>query len=521
MNRGEVLVIDDDLDLLELVSAALSREGFSVACASSGEEGVAMVTANGFDAVILDIMMPGMGGIAALKELKKIAPGVEVIILTAHGSVDTAVESMRLGAFDYLKKPFSIKDLAVAAGRAVEKKRFGEIAAASFSAESPEGLMDTAAAAAARLFGADEALLGLQRPGRGLKVSGLYGPGSGFPMEAAAGVCRRALDLLANAGADVLALGSAGEPRAETLGAGPGIGCALVVALAGDAGPNGVLCVTRAPGRPDFGEDDLRRAKIMGPLVSLAVKNSELNWELRAARGRLLRTQKMEALGMLVGQVTHDFNNLLSVIIGSVQLLQENPSPGNSAKLSGDILNMARGATALIRQLLQFSRANDAPAVPADPGLLLEDVRLILGKLAGKTVLVEYALGQGLPKVRIKPEHFKQVALNLALNARDSMPGGGRIFVATRLAAPGEALPAGMAGGNWVVLEISDEGPGIPAENLEKIFEPFFTTKPEGEGTGLGLHIAQGVAREYGGGILAGNRREGGAVFRVFLPAAV
>lgn len=511
--RGEVLAIDDDPDLLDLISAALSREGFAVSCAASGEEGLAKVTANGFDAVILDLMMPGMGGVAALREIKKVAPALEVVILTAHGSVDTAVECMRLGAFDYLKKPFGLEALSAAAARAVEKKRFAEIAAAAFSAESPEGLMDIAAASASRLFGADEALLGLRRPGRGLRVSGFYTPGSELPLDAAPAVCARALLLLREAGAEVLQLAGADFPGVRGLG-----GLVAISLPDGESGP-GVLCVTRRAGRPGFSEADLRRARVLGPLVALALKNSQLNWELRSARGQLLRSQKMEALGLLVGQVTHDFNNLLSVIIGSVQLLKEDPSPGNASRMSGNILEMAKGAAALIKQLLSFSRRSDAPAVPVDVSAVLGDSRLILAKLAGANVTVEYSLAEGLPKVRIRPEHLKQAAFNLAVNAKDSMPSGGRIFVTTRAAAAGEP-PQGVKAGPCVVLEIADEGPGIPPGDLERIFEPFFTTKPDGKGTGLGLHIVQGVAAEYGGAVTASNRPGGGAAFRVYLPAA-
>lgn len=512
--RGEILAVDDDPDLLDLISAALSREGFAVSCAATGEEGLAKVTAGGFDAVILDLMMPGMGGVAALREIKKVAPGLEVIILTAHGSVDSAVECMRLGAFDYLKKPFGLEALASAAARAVEKKRFAEIASAAFSAESPEGLMDIAAAAASRLFGADEALLGLRRPGRGLRVSGFYGEGSELPLEAAPEVCARALLLLREAGAEVMQFcGQAAFPGIS------GLGALLAIALPdGESGP-GVLCVTRRPGRPDFAEADLRRARVLGPLVALSLKNSQLNWELRSARGQLLRSQKMEALGLLVGQVTHDFNNLLSVIIGSLQLLREDPSPGNTTKLSGNILEMAKGSAALIKQLLSFSRRGDAPAAPVDVSAVLGDSRLILAKLAGKSAAVEFELAEGLPKVRIRPEHLKQAAFNLAVNARDSMPSGGRIFVTARAAAGGEPPPE-VKPGPCVVLEIADEGTGIPPENLERIFEPFFTTKPDGKGTGLGLHIVQGMAAEYGGAVTAGNRPGGGAAFRIFLPAA-
>ena len=513
--KGEVLIVDDDADLLEMVSVALARDGFRTTGAVSGEEAVARVTAGGFDLVLLDIMMPGMGGIAALSEIKRISPGVEVVILTAHGSVDTAVESMRLGAFDYLKKPFSITDLCAVADRAVEKRRFNEIAKAAFCAEDPVALLATVAVAAARLFCAERAFLQLEDRGAGRRGS-FYPAEGGMPP--GAGFCPGALKLLRESGSEVLAL-NLGDPRLEALGCGADHDAVLLTALSEGERVTGLLCACRPAGQPPFGDAELRRAKVLGPLVSLAVRNSELNGELRSTRVQLLHNQKMEALGMLAGQVTHDFNNLLTVIIGSVQLLRENPSPGNSVKLSGDILNMAREAEALIKQLLLFSRSNEAPAAPSDLNLALNEVKFILGKLAGKNIKVEYLQTGELPRVRIRPEHFKQVALNLAVNARDSMPSGGKVTIATRAAGPDEILPAGLKSAEYVVLEVSDEGPGIPAGNLERIFDPFFTTKEAGKGTGLGLHIAQSVAREYGGGIQAGNRAEGGASFRVFLPA--
>lgn len=513
LSRGEILAVDDDPDILELLSSALSREGFAVTCAASGEEALARVTAGAFDLVVLDLMMPGMGGAAALRAIRGLAPDTEVIILTAHGSVDSAVECLRGGAFDYLKKPFGLAELAAAVGRGVEKRLFARLAAASFSAESPEGLMDFCAASAARLFAADEALVGVELPGKGFKVSCFYGPGSALALDAGEEVCRRALDLLAGAKTESLAAAGPGAlPGVE------GVGHLLAAALPDSGNGPGVLCVTRAPGRPQFGEDDLKRARVLGPLAALALRNSELNWQLRSARSGLVRAQKMEALGLMVGQVSHDFNNLLSVIMGSAVLLREDPSPGNAGRISAGILEVSRASAALIKQLLAFSRGGPGQPGPADLNAALGAIRLVMDKLAGKERPVAYELATGLPRVRISAERFKQAALNLVANARDALPRGGAIRVATRLAAPEELSRRGAAG-PFVVLEVEDSGAGIAPADLPRVFEAFYTTKPDGKGTGLGLHIVRSVAEENGGWAEAANREGGGAVFRVFLPA--
>lgn len=126
--KGKILIVDDDADLLQLVSYDLSRCGYEVSTSSNGAEAAAAAASGGFDLVILDLMLPGMDGLSVLGEIKKSAPDTEVIMLTAHGSTRTAVESMRMGAFDYISKPFRIADLEAVAGRAVEKLRLAQLA---------------------------------------------------------------------------------------------------------------------------------------------------------------------------------------------------------------------------------------------------------------------------------------------------------------------------------------------------------------------------------------------------------
>lgn len=163
--KGKVLVVDDDEDLLQLVSYDLPRCGYEVSTAARGDEGAAAAVSGGFDLVILDLMLPGMDGLSVLGEIKKAAPDTEVIILTAHGSIGAAVESMRLGAFDYIGKPFRIADLEAVAGRAVAKLRLAQLARSAPAAPLDlNAVVDDLRPALAALAGGAAALEYRQEP---------------------------------------------------------------------------------------------------------------------------------------------------------------------------------------------------------------------------------------------------------------------------------------------------------------------------------------------------------------------
>ena len=514
--KGDVIIIDDDPDLLDLISFAFTRAGYRVATAANGREGVAMVRAGNYDLAIMDMMMPELDGVSALREIKKAGAGVEVVMLTAHSSLDSAVESMRLGAFDYLRKPFQMADLEAVAERAVEKRRLAALARAALAAGAPNGLMEAVTGSALSLLGADEALVLLESGGAGPRLAasaGLRGPEL---IKDRFDFCVAGLGLAGEAGGEPLAVAPADEARLKSLPGARGLASVIFIPLA----EGGALYAGRLAGGAPFSDKELRRAKNLGPMVSLAVKNAELNSQLRSVRIQLAQTQKLESIGLLTGQISHDFNNLLAVITGSVQLLMESLKPGTGMKLSENILQMAGEAEALIKQLLLFVRKDAGPAEPVDLNAALDDVKLILAMMAGKEARLEYRQFRELPKAAIRAEHFKQVVLNLVSNARKAVAAGGLINLTTRRGLPGEDAPAGIKPEDCVVLEVADNGPGIKPENLERVFEPFFTTRAAGQGTGLGLHIVRSVVTENGGGILAANRPGGGAVFRAFLPAA-
>jgi signal transduction histidine kinase len=511
-SKGKVLVVDDDDDILQLVAYTLSRAGYEVSTSSRGDEGAVMACSDGFDLVVLDMMLPGMDGLSVLREIKKAAPGTEVIMLTAHGSVSSAVESMRMGAFDYISKPFALTDLEKVADRAIEKRRLAQVAKAALSLGGPNGLLDAVAASALSLLGADEVLV-LDGAERNAGFRSGEGPPPGWSWEGRLAICRRGSELLDASGGEPAALAPVADIPGMVQAGAPA--AAMFMRL----GEEGLLCALRAAGGQPFGEGEMRRAKAIGPMVSLALENSRLNARLIGVRLRLAQAQKLESLGLLAGQISHDFNNLLAVITASVQLLMENMRPGSNLKLTEGILDMAREGEGLIRQLMLFARREEGPPAPLDLNRAVNDVKLIISMMTGRDSSVEYRQAPDLPAARIRAGHFKQVLLNLVSNSRKSAGPGAKITVTTRRGLAGEDAPAGLKSDDCVVMEVADDGPGLGQEGLHRVFEPFFSTRPAGEGTGLGLSIVRGVVREAGGDVLACNRAGGGALFRVFLPA--
>jgi hypothetical protein len=231
---------------------------------------------------------------------------------------------------------------------------------------------------------------------------------------------------------------------------------------------------------------------------------------LRRSESQLQQSAKMEAIGRLAGGIAHDFNNLLTVIQGFAQLLAKK-GPG-TAELDEIRQAAARGA-ALTHQLLAFSRRQVMTPQVIDLNARVTGMDLMLRRVIGENIELALRLEPGLASVTADPGQVDQVILNLVLNARDAMPGGGRLTIETR----GSSGPE-PAGGPWVTLIVSDTGAGMDAATLTHIFEPFFTTK-EGRGTGLGLATVYGIVQQSGGQVRVASEPGRGASFRVFLPA--
>jgi PAS domain S-box-containing protein len=240
--------------------------------------------------------------------------------------------------------------------------------------------------------------------------------------------------------------------------------------------------------------------------------------ERRRLEEQFLQAQKMEAVGRLAGGVAHDFNNLLTVINGYAEMLGQDLADNEPALAYARAIRKAgERAASLTQQLLTFGRKQIVAARVLDLNAIVSDAASLLRRLIGEDVLLSLELQPGLGRVRADPTQLEQVLLNLAVNARDAMPRGGRLVLATgdvELAARASEVRPGA----YVVLSVADTGHGMTEEVRRHLFEPFFTTKEVGKGSGLGLSTVYGIVKQAGGHIDVESQPGAGSTFRVYLP---
>lgn len=237
---------------------------------------------------------------------------------------------------------------------------------------------------------------------------------------------------------------------------------------------------------------------------------------------QLRMAQKMEAVGRLSGGIAHDFNNLLGVIIGYSQVLKRTLPPGTPfLEHAEEIEKAGQRAASLTRQLLAFSRQQVlAPAV-LNINTLISEMEKMLPRLIGEDIEIVIALDPAIGRVKADHGQLEQVVMNLAVNARDAMPDGGKVIITTTNVVLDEAWTRshpGSKAGDFVMLSVADTGTGIDSETLAHIFEPFFTTKERGKGTGLGLATVYGVVKQSGGYVWVESVLGKGAAFEIYLP---
>ena len=248
--------------------------------------------------------------------------------------------------------------------------------------------------------------------------------------------------------------------------------------------------------------------------------------EQRALEAQFSQAQKMQAVGQLAGGVAHDFNNVLTAIIGYSDLLLSNHRPTDpSFQDLMQIKQNANRAASMVRQLLAFSRQQTLRPQVLALGEILSELSIgLLKRIIGETVELELKHGRDLWPVKADLNQLEQVIVNLAVNARDAMPHGGKLTIRTRNVAREEVKTFGYVGfatGDYVLVEVEDTGTGIAPEDLNKIFEPFFTTKELGKGTGLGLSTVYGIMKQSGGYIYPLSVVGKGTTFQLFLPRHV
>jgi PAS domain S-box-containing protein len=303
-----------------------------------------------------------------------------------------------------------------------------------------------------------------------------------------------------------------GQPRAELIG--------LELEAVSVAVPaSGVVSGFCEIVRPDGSVRELELSARANVLPGVHIEVLRDVTERRQLERDLWRAQRLESVGRLAGGVAQDFNNLLTAIRGYAQLLLAQVAPGSVQHHHAEEIDLAADrAAVLTAQLLAFARRQVLQARPTELNRLVENLEGMLQRLVGDGVELAFELEPGLLPVRIDPAQIEQVLVNLVANAADVTPTGSRVVVGTTNAEV-RAL-ADVADGRYAVLSVIDAGPGIDESALEHLFEPFFTTKDVGQGIGLGLATAYGIARQSGGTIVVTTAAGVGSTFAVYLPEA-
>jgi signal transduction histidine kinase len=249
------------------------------------------------------------------------------------------------------------------------------------------------------------------------------------------------------------------------------------------------------------------------------------------AEEALRQAQKMEAIGQLTGGVAHDFNNLLTVIMGGLETIRKQlpnlPDGAASQRIQRSAAMAAHGAeraATLTARLLAFSRRQPLEPKPVEPARLVTGLADMLQRTLGETVALETVTGAGLWRTLVDPGELENALVNLAVNARDAMPGGGKLTIETSNAYLDEGyvetVPEPVPPGQYVLIAVSDTGTGMDSDTLARVFEPFFTTKEVGKGTGLGLSQVYGFVRQTGGHIRIYSEVGIGTTVKIYLPRA-
>ena len=262
--------------------------------------------------------------------------------------------------------------------------------------------------------------------------------------------------------------------------------------------------------------------KRLVPAVERELRDAAVRGERKRLEAQVLQAQRLDGVGRIAGGVAHDFNNLLTIVLGNTELLLLRPGLDADQRIElEEVRGAAERARELTRQLLAFSRRQVLDPRPLDLNAVVRGMERMFRRVLGADVELNIGLAADLGTVRADAGQLEQVLLNLAVNARDAMPGGGRLGIRTgnvTLTQPSPGATGQLPAGHYVELTVADTGAGMSADVLEHVFEPFYTTKPVGEGTGLGLATVYGIVTQSGGGVQVASEVGAGTTFRVYLP---
>ena len=479
-----VLVVDDDRDFADSLAHLLQFEGYHIETAYDAEMARHAIARTEVDVTLIDIRLGETSGLDLIREFGEQYPDITSIMITAYASVDTVISALQHGAYDYLCKPFYTEDLLATLERCFERislRRQHEKARRQLHRRNAQ--LEAVNRRLREIIDNSPSLIAMRDlDGRFLMVNKRFEEWHGLSRERAEGKTSDELfapelaSIYAISNEDELRRGQAVEEEVQT------------------SFPDGRIHTVLLTNFPVLDPG--------GQLMGVGAIGTDIT-DRRDAEDELRQAQKMEALGQLTGGVAHDFNNLLAVISGNLSLLRdEGFMDDDKRELIEDALASARSGAALTHRLLAFGRRQTLHPQVTDTRELMTGLLRILERTLGETIDVRRSLPDDLWPIEIDQAQFETALLNLALNARDAMPEGGLLGVETsnvtldrRIALSDGHVPPGA----YVKMTVSDTGVGMTGDVIERAVQPFFTTKDAKHGSGLGLSMVYGFAKQSGG----------------------
>jgi signal transduction histidine kinase len=525
-----ILIVDDDPGVVALCERVLAEVGdYDVHSVTRPNDALRRLRAESFDLLLLDIRLPEMNGFELLQLARERDPELAIVVMTGHGTVDTAVEALQHGAEGLMLKPFesasklvqSVRDALYKSRQAREAARsrtlrpLFEVSQTLLAETDPVRLQNLIISLVQGRFGASCAMLYVV-DGEALRLVASQGLPEGYPR-------------LAQIGPDVGLPGRAaawslplwvtiempGHPALLRDLEGAKLNSALCAPMTRRGQPIGVIVAGKSADAGTFREGDLELLTILAGQAAVAMENARLYAELREyvrrieeSQQQLVQAEKLAALGRLVGSIAHEVNNPLQAIQNCLHLAAHTGLPEEKRseyhKLASEEVERL---IQTVRQMLDFYRPAKIDFAPSDLNGMVDEVLALAAKqLSDNNITVKKTYRKTLPSVPVVRNSIKQVFLNLLLNASDVMPGGGKVTVRTGLSDDGRMAQ----------VSFTDTGPGIPNEEQAKLFEPFFTTKDRG--TGLGLAVSYTIVEAHRGWIGVDSAPGKGATFTVHLP---
>nr|WP_291687538.1 ATP-binding protein [Bradyrhizobium sp.] len=539
-----ILLADDNADMRDYVRRLLEAHGYVVEAVEDGEAALASARQWPPDLVLTDVMMPKLDGFGVLRGIRADAKlaGIPVLMLSARAGEEAKVEALDAAADDYLAKPFAARELLARVNSNIQMARVRRDAARAVMQSEQRYVMSqerlTLALSTGRVaiydWDVESDRLSIQGPlgevfgvtledvANGLPLSSIVDGIHPDDREVVMALIARTVETEEPFEAEYRVRGGA-NPRA-VLSRGH-----VYTGSSGQKMFSGALIdITEEKAAEQALQRELEYRRLAE--AKLQAINSTLEQRVETevaerikAEEALRQAQKMEAIGQLTGGVAHDFNNLLTVIMGGLDIIRRSkPEDHARIKRATDMaLQGTQRAASLTGRLLAFSRRQPLEPKPLELTALVREMTELLHRTLGERIELEAVMASRLWPVEVDLNQLESAILNLAVNARDAMPDGGKLTIEAANTALDESYSARdteVIPGQYVMLSVSDSGSGMSKETLDHAFEPFYTTKEVGRGTGLGLSMVYGFVKQSGGHVTLYSEQGQGTTVKLYFP---